>query len=165
MNIKIWDADAELLYKDLGLIWHIDISQSGKELTTGQTVEVSIFLLLHPPQNSFRALSVGRRNLGLPLNVWFEVLTAVTMKCMVFWIKCRIVRSSTFLRDIWPPSSGSKNKPCKKPTGAGSNAGLLLLLTFDPEDWDYTFFRNVALFSNLHAITTQKTAPDLQGDY
>lgn len=50
-------------------------------------MNVSLFLLLDPsPPKPFRALSVGRRNLGLPLNVGSEVLKAVTVKCMVFLI-------------------------------------------------------------------------------
>jgi hypothetical protein len=43
-------------------------------------------------------------------NVRVEALGAVVMNSSIFWVS-----QPTFPKKIWPPSSGSSNKPSKKP--------------------------------------------------
>jgi hypothetical protein len=47
----------------------------------------------------------------------FEILTAWVMKSFIFWdiSLCSPLKESTFWRNLSPPSSGSKNKPSRKP--------------------------------------------------
>jgi hypothetical protein len=47
----------------------------------------------------------------------FEVLTAVVMKCSVFWnvTLCSLLNLSDVLEDMLPPSSGLSRKLSKKP--------------------------------------------------
>jgi hypothetical protein len=49
--------------------------------------------------------------------VGFEVLTAVVVKSPFFWdiTPCNPLKVNQHLRGVSPPSSGSKNKPNKKP--------------------------------------------------
>jgi hypothetical protein len=57
--------------------------------------------------------------------------------------------STTFWRNILPPSSGVENKPSKQPAINSFSlllTGYLLGLPFNDEDRDYTFLRNVGEF-------------------
>jgi hypothetical protein len=72
------------------------------------------------------------------------------MKNMVFCVA--IGGSPAFHWSILPPSSGSKNKPSKKPAKAGRKlsqwpayAGFLLGLFFNPQDASNGFLKNITL--------------------
>jgi hypothetical protein len=71
--------------------------------------------------------------------VGFEVFTAVVMESTIFWDTTprSLLSVKTFRRNIYPPSSGSKNNlTC-------FHGGFLLSLFFGPEDGDDMFLRNV----------------------
>jgi hypothetical protein len=68
-----------------------------------------------------------------------------------------------FQRNISSPSSGSKSKPSKKPTGAGGMLRLpnvsvcfLLSLLFDTEDRSDMFLQNVGSLIGLNGVISQK---------
>jgi hypothetical protein len=68
----------------------------------------------------------------------------------------------TVLTKITTPSSGSKNKPIKKPTEAGGKlslapaSGFLLGLFFSPKNGDGIFLRNSGLFLNCAALQPRR---------
>jgi hypothetical protein len=83
------------------------------------------------------------------------------MKSTIFWDINRVVRwkSTTFRRHIWPPSTGSKNKPSKKPVSKQMarrdtcfHDRFLLGLFFDPEDEGHMFLRNVGWLSTDYTM-------------
>jgi hypothetical protein len=71
------------------------------------------------------------------------------MKSIGFWVvmPCILEHSPTFWKYIQLPSSGSK---------PSASAGFLPGLTFDTEDGDHMFLRNVRLCPNYTALQTRR---------
>jgi hypothetical protein len=90
------------------------------------------------------AISSSPYNFPLSPNILLSALFLNTLDYEEFC--CYI---TPFRRNMFPPSSGSKKKPTKKPAWkqVPYRAGFLLRIFFDPEDGDDMFFRNFGRLS------------------